>query len=323
MQRLNSLQFLCLGLVLLSACVTKKNHRTALDQAEKSLAEATICEENLAKANKAVVEQNELIGEFQEQIRFFNIDTATKGRKLRQLDEFNKELGVLYEDLVKQNKVLLNKKSREKEELTLKLAEQERDLINKQDKLNSMEVSLAEREERVAELERLLAQKDSAVNGLQERIKDALVSFDSDDLNVEVRDGKVYVTMSEKLLFKSGSREVDKNGKDALGKIAEVLKKQDDVDILVEGHTDSDKYNASSGPIRNNWDLSVLRASRVIDILVNEYGLSSERVVASGRGEHFPVASNDTDEGKASNRRTEIILSPDLSQIFDILNSKP
>ena len=145
-----------------------------------------------------------------------------------------------------------------------------------------------------------------------------MLGFNNDELTVTQKDGKVYVAMSDKLLFESGSAHVNKQGKDALGKLADVLKKQNDIDILIEGHTDNKPIKTVQ--FKDNWDLSVVRATSVVRILTKDYGVNPLQIVPSGRGEYMPVDTNDSTEGRARNRRTEIIMAPRLDKLMDILN---
>jgi chemotaxis protein MotB len=147
-----------------------------------------------------------------------------------------------------------------------------------------------------------------------------LVGFKSDELSVELKNGKVYVSLAEKLLFKSGSAMVDPKGKEALGKLAAVQEKNPDIDVMIEGHTDN--VPLIPGKFDDNWDLSVSRATSIVRILTEDNNVEPKRVTAAGRSEFVPLVSNDTPEGKARNRRTEIILSPKLDELFQILNSK-
>lgn len=174
---------------------------------------------------------------------------------------------------------------------------------------------------RVAELQSTLQRQRQAQQELLDKVRKALVDFSNTDLTAEIRaDGKVYVSLSEKLLFKSGKYDVDPKGKVALQKLGEVLSKQPDIDIVVEGHTDNVPFKR--GELRDNMDLSVMRATTIVDLLTKEYGVNPKQVTASGRGEYFPVADNGTLEGRATNRRTEIILSPKISELFQLLSEK-
>ena len=159
--------------------------------------------------------------------------------------------------------------------------------------------------------------QDSITNNLNNILRNALLGFNSDELSVEIKNGKVYVSMSDKLLFKSGSSAVEDKGRDALKLLAGVLDKNSDIDILVEGHTDNVPIKTSV--YKDNWDLSVARATSIVRILTNDYKIVPTRLTASGKGEFFPKADNDTAEGRASNRRTEIILSPKLDELMKLL----
>ena len=172
---------------------------------------------------------------------------------------------------------------------------------------------------RVKELEAELRKKDSAVILLKDAIIKALAGFEKLDVKVEYRNGKVYVILPEKLLFKSGSTSVDPKGQEALIELAKALNRKADVQVAVEGHTDNVPMNGET--IKDNWDLSVLRATSIAKIMINEGKLSAKRISANGRGETIPVATNDTPEGRAKNRRTEIILTPQLDKILEILNN--
>lgn len=193
-------------------------------------------------------------------------------------------------------------------------------LKEKSDELNKKEKLLAEREKALKELQQTIARKDSITNRLNEILRNALLGFNSDELSVEIKNGKVYVSMSDKLLFKSGSAAVESKGIEALKVLADVLNKNTDIDILVEGHTDN--IPIKTALFKDNWDLSVIRATSIIRTLTDDYKVASTRVTASGKGDVFPKADNTTPEGRAKNRRTEIILSPKLDEIMNLLNSK-
>jgi chemotaxis protein MotB len=190
-------------------------------------------------------------------------------------------------------------------------------LQNAESNSNKSKLTIAEQAKRLAALENLIQSQKDVMNKLRKTIADALVNFKPDELTVHIKDGNVYVSLQEKLLFKSGSAVVDPKGKQALGTLAAVLNNTPDVSVDIEGHTDT-------VPIKNanfvdNWALSVGRAASIVRILTKDYNVDPRRVTASGRGEFHPVASNDTPDGKASNRRTEIILSPNLSELYKLL----
>ena len=183
--------------------------------------------------------------------------------------------------------------------------------------LNMSKEQIDEQQKRLAQLQALIGQQRNSTEILRKKIADALVNFNTNELTIFVRNGKVYVSMQESLLFPSGSAVVNQRGKDALAKLAGVLNTNPDINVNVEGHTDN-------VPIKNklyqdNWDLSVARATSISRVLITDYTVPPTRIIASGRSEYFPVAPNTTDIGKAQNRRTEIILEPKLDELMNIL----
>jgi chemotaxis protein MotB len=246
-------------------------------------------------------------------------DTTDCQTAVRALQKKYDDLNKLYNDQVNSSSKELAKSSSMREKLAQELENKKRELDQKEKSLDDLNAKLAEREKRVNELEDLLSKKDQALKGLKDRIEKALLGFNKDELSVEVKDGKIYVSLAEQLLFKSGSTAVDAKGRDALNKLASVLEKQTDFDILIEGHTDNVPIKTAA--IKDNWDLSVLRATSIVRILTEDNHVDPKRVVPSGRGDNVPKATNDTKEGRALNRRTEIILSPNLDAIYKIFNS--
>jgi chemotaxis protein MotB len=225
------------------------------------------------------------------------------------------------EQLGAENKNLQDKLSGQKninENQSAQLSEKERELQNKNKDLQNKDQDLQEKERMLREMQAIIARQDELTKKLNQTLRDALVGFNSDELTMEIRDGKVYVSMSDKLLFKSGSTTVEPKGVDALKVLADVLNKNPDIQILVEGHTDNDPIKTAI--FKDNWDLSVARATSITRMLNEKYGVLATRMTASGRGEFFPKALNTTPEGKAKNRRTEIILSPKLDEIMNLLN---
>ncbi len=205
---------------------------------------------------------------------------------------------------------LMNEKLSQTEKLNLALKQ-------KSDMLAEKERLLLEREGALKELKKTIARQDSITKRLNDIIRNALLGFKSDELSVEVKNGKVYVSMSDKLLFKSASVTIEDKGLEAIKVLADVLSKNNDIDILIEGHTDN--LPIRNAIYRDNWDLSVARATSIVRILVTDYKIDAKRLTASGRGEFSPKADNATPEGRAKNRRTEIILSPKLDLIMELL----
>jgi len=176
---------------------------------------------------------------------------------------------------------------------------------------------LRKKEQMVNELQDMINAQNAKVRALLDNIKNALLGFSSDELSVQEKDGKVYVAMSDKLLFQSGSAQVDKRGREALSKLAGVLIRQNDIEVMIEGHTDTKPINTVQ--FKDNWDLSVIRATSVVRILTKDFKINPLQIQPSGRGEFMPVATNETVDGRSKNRRTEIIISPKLEKLFDLL----
>jgi chemotaxis protein MotB len=192
-------------------------------------------------------------------------------------------------------------------------------LADKEKSINDLQLNLKQKETRVNELQAVLNSKDSAVNALKNSLTKALLGYKDQGLSIAVKNGKVYVSMDEKLLFASGSIVVDKKGKEALLEFAKAINSQVDVGIMIEGHTDNVPIKA--GQIKDNWDLSVLRATSIVRFLTEDGKIDPTRIIASGRGEFLPVAENKSAENRAKNRRTEIILTPKLNELFEILGN--
>jgi chemotaxis protein MotB len=182
--------------------------------------------------------------------------------------------------------------------------------------INNSKMTIAEQAKRLKDLQALIQGQKDVMNKLKKTIADALVNFKPDELTVSIKDGKIYVSLQEKLLFKSGSDVVDPKGKEALQSVATVLNNNQDINVMIEGHTDSIPMH---GKFTDNWALSTARSASIVRILTNDYKVDAHRVTASGRGEFYPVNTNSTTEGRARNRRTEIILSPNLNELFKLL----
>ncbi len=189
---------------------------------------------------------------------------------------------------------------------------------NSSSEINKLMADLKKREERLKEVEDILNKREAASQQLKDKLENALLGFAKSGLTVEMRNGKVYVSLTDKLLFPSGSIVIDERGKQALTGLAEVLMQQPEINIAVEGHTDTQKIT-SLGQIKDNWDLSVLRATSVVRYLTEISKIESIRMTATGRGEFQPLASNATAEDRSKNRRIEIVLSPKLDELYDLI----
>ncbi|MFM8348559.1 MAG: OmpA family protein [Bacteroidota bacterium] len=242
--------------------------------------------------------------------------SAALGTKLDALTADYNQLNTYYKNLLNSSGKMNRDMSQQKEQL---LAIQEN--LERTRKVNdSLSNSLVERERKVKELESVLADKDKAVKGLKDRISAARLAFKESDLTVKVKNGKVYVSLAEQLLFQSGSIEVDAKGVTALQQLAKALKDQKGIQIMVEGHTDNVGLARPVQYLQDNWDLSVLRATSITRILTKA-GVSPQQITSSGKGEFSPLGDNTTKENKQRNRRTEIIITPQLDELFRILEN--
>ena len=181
----------------------------------------------------------------------------------------------------------------------------------------STELTIADQEKRLKHLNSIIQLQKDAMTSLKTVLSEALMNYKSDELSVYTKNGKVYVSLEEKLLFKSGSDVVDPKGKEALKALVKVLKDTKDVNVMIEGHTDNIPIKTEE--FQDNWELSTARATSIIRIMTVDFGFNSYRITASGRGQFYPVKSNKTTLGRSGNRRTEIILSPDLKEIYSLL----
>ena len=209
--------------------------------------------------------------------------------------------------------------SKKNRELLAQLEAKEQALASENERLEKLKKELEARSNRVAELESVIAAKDAAMTNLKNAISNALTDFEGKGLTIEQRNGKVYVSMENKLLFNSGSWAVGVEGKKAVKQLGTVLGDNPEIAVLIEGHTDNAPYTGS-GQVKGNWDLSTKRATAIVEILQENESINPENLTAAGRGEFAPIADNDSTEGKAKNRRIEVILTPKLDEISKLLN---
>ncbi|GAA4000554.1 OmpA family protein [Hymenobacter fastidiosus] len=254
-------------------------------------------------------------------------DSTQNGNALRRTRTLYTQLTDSYDKLLKNSDRAMADKSADYNKVAKDLARREAELgdldtsLKKtRTEIDKLNTDLKTREARLAELTQALADKDKAVNDLKASVSNALRGFQGTDLQVKMKDGKVYVSLSEQLLFKTGSTKVDPKGQEALKQLATVLKTQPDVNVVVEGHTDNVPFSRPTAAMQDNWDLSVLRATEIARLLTTS-GVQPERVTASGRAQYVPMAANDSPANKALNRRTEIILTPKLNELLKILDS--
>jgi chemotaxis protein MotB len=286
--------------------------------AQKVKTEGELAEKSqqLGKANADLEDLGKTLTQLKEDTTSLGVDYRMTSQKLEVLNKEYEQLNSYYKNLLTNSGKLNRDLTQQREEL---LAIQ--DSFEKTRKMNdSLSSSLAEREKKVKELETILNNKDKAVQDLKNRIANSLLDFKASDLTVNVKNGKVYVSLAEQLLFGSGSIEVDKKGITALQQLAKAVKDQKDLQIMVEGHTDNVPVSVKSKYMQDNWDLSVMRATSITKILT-QAGVSPNQITAAGKGEYYPLAVNDSPQNKQKNRRTEIIIAPDLDEIFKILEN--
>lgn len=306
---------LSLGLVL-SSCVSSKVHED-LESQYDSLENRNKKLSNDLKETRANYEQE--LEKLQNAYDDLNAEKEQLQEDLANTRSRYKNLQDSYDALESNSSSALSENSRRNRELLAQLEEKEKTLSREQARLEKLEKDLAARSNRIDELESLVAAKDAKMNALKNAVSNALTNFEGKGLTVEQRDGKVYVSMENKLLFKSGSWAVNSEGRKAVEQLGAVLAQNPDIAILIEGHTDNVPYHGS-GQLDGNWDLSTKRATSIVQILRENSTIDPYNLTAAGRGEFAPVASNETAEGKAKNRRIEVILTPKLDEITQLLN---
>ena len=324
--------YIIIGAALLGSCVPTSEF-SQLSKKSNSL--QTERDDLMAKNEYLTVENREMgarIDHVEAQQKKITEDSIRIHKKVLELQNDMAQLDRKYKDLESTHDALLRGNARETRRLLNELQTTQEDLTRKQQLLKELEASvtgqrqdvnrlqaeLEARNARLMEMENMLHQKDRVLDDLREKVAEALLGFEGQGLTVTRKDGKVYVSLDEKLLFRSGSTVVDPNGVRALKQLAVVLANNREIDIMIEGHTDDVPFRKGSS-IKDNWDLSVMRATSIVRILLDGSGIDPTRLTVAGRGEYLPVDPAQTTEARRKNRRTEIILSPDLSEVFKIL----
>lgn len=291
--KLNLIMVAAASSLLLFSCVSSKKFKTAQAEIQTLQSKQTQLQGDLNNCNDAKAELNR-------QKASLEGDNASLTNKIGDL---NKQI-----DFLKANNTSA---LRQLEDLSVISASQAESIRK------SME-NIGAKDAYIQTLQQQMAHKDSLNMALVMNLKGAVGNMDDQDINIKVDKGVVYIDISDKLLFKSGKYEVTSQAKTVLGKVAAVLKNQPDIEFMVEGHTDNVPYTGG-GVLADNWDLSVKRATTIVKILQKQYGLDPAKMAAAGRGEYKPVADNNTKEGKAANRRTRIVILPQLDQFFKLL----
>lgn len=317
-------------ILILQACVPVKKFEEISDKQEVCAAELKTLKTlktELQTENTELESENQQLNEL---VKRLIEDTTVLGKSLRLKEKQYDKIDLLNKRIQDQLEMLQKGQSVEKQRLMTDLEKRKSDLLvledqlrefeinlnNKKKQLEDMSIELQKREQRVNELEKIIASKDAIVKALKDKVAKALLGFRDKGLSVIEKDGKVYVSMDAKLLFASGSTKVDSEGIKALKELAKVLEDQEDLEILVEGHTDTDKMRSNSHPV-DNWELSVLRATSVVKIMLGNSKMDPTTISASGRSQFVPVDKDD----KAKNRRIEVVLIPKLDELFEIINN--
>jgi len=308
-------------LLSLSSCVSKKIYN---DLENKYT--------DLKKENHNLADENEELKKLKSQLEVSSDSLKSELAKLKsERDKLQtdciatannlKTLEDSYNALEKNSNDALETNMNKNRELLAQLDAKEKALAAEQNRLNKLKNELESNTKRLNELESMIAAKDAAMKKLKDTLSKALNAFEGKGLTVEQKNGKVYVSMENKLLFQTGSWAVGSEGRKAVVEVGKVLAQNPDITVLIEGHTDNDKILGNiGGGIESNWDLSTKRATAIVNILAENNGIKKSNLTAAGRGEFAPLLSNDTNEGKAKNRRIEIILTPKLDEISKMLN---
>lgn len=294
--------------LLLVGCVSAKKHKELEANYEALNLENIDLRSSLQGARSNIENLENKVTNLTREVTMLKVDTARIGNQIRSLRN----------ELVTANELLSNRDA-ESRQILAALKAREDDLLAKEENLRNLMLEFDDKEARVRELESILRQQEEAVNSLRSAVSNALLGFENNGLTIEIRNGKVYVSLEESLLFASGSTTVDRRGQTALSELARVLEANPEINIMIEGHTDDVPLRAG-GAIRDNWDLSVLRATAIVRILKANGNIDPQRFLVAGRGEFHPIDPAKTPEARRKNRRTEIILTPRLDDLFQIID---
>ena len=300
MRTIVNIFMLCCFLGFSSSCVTSKKYK-ALESNYNRLSN------NYDNLKVKTQEQTDKLGKLEKEIKALNETIAT-------LTAENKSLKKQYDDAISMQQNLSSASKKEMQDLLRKIQQSEESLQQKEDELR-------DKNRKYIELQEAMERQAAALDQLKRKVADALIGFEGKGLTVVQKNGKVYVSVDEKLLFKSGKWDIEQPGLQALAEVSKVLEQNPDINIMVEGHTDNVKYSGT-GALNDNWDLSVKRATTVVRTLLKGTSIDPARITAAGRGEYVPLDTNETTEGKQKNRRTEIILTPKIAELMDILEPK-
>ena len=326
--------YILIIIVIFSSCVSPKIVEEVKQQRQETFLENQQIKSENSIFSTENIELKDKLSRLNNEINNMIYDSTKRAKSYRQLKTQLEDLNEAYDLLIAKNTQMISNKAQETKKLLNELQSAREDLIYKEDELLGLEDNLSvkqkellkvqndlfEREQRVVELQYIINRKDSLLSSLKDKISSALLGFEGDGLTITQKNGKVYISLEEQLLFASGSWQIDSRGREALSKLSKSLENQKDIDVLIEGHTDSIPY-AGRGQIKDNWDLSVVRATAIVRILSNSSTINPERLTAAGKGEFVPIQNNNTISGRSANRRIEIILTPKLYDLYELLDN--
>lgn len=326
--------YFAVGAALMSSCVLQKQYDEMVAMknfAYDSLNSVySLCRTNLESVTAL---EEDLEGK----VVALRADSISKKRQIENLTSENAELKRLNENLTNKQSAMIKQQAEESKKTLAELQSAREKLQNREDELDSMQMSLEQerksldkirqelgikndeillKNKQIADMEEVLRKKDSTTLALHNKIEKALKGFEGQGLNIAQRDGKIYLVLDESLLFSVGKSDVAAKGQEVLKNLASVLAQNSDINIQIEGHTDN------TGGAKVNWELSTKRALAISQILLDNSNIDGKRITVSGRGQYCPVDEANTPEARAKNRRSEIILTPDLQELYDILNTK-
>ena len=312
--------FFVLAIGLTVSCVPKKdfvNLQNRYDnlQSQNDLLTKKLenCQKNKSELTSNLEKSKNRLQALQKDYDLLKKDYENKSVELQNLEKS-------YDALEQNSNEILVEKAKRNRELLRALEDKEKALAEEQKRLEKLQKDLENRSYRIEQLEELIASKEANLKALKDKLSEALIDFEGRGLSVEQRDGKVYVSMENKLLFASGSWNVGSEGQNAIEELAKVLAQNPDISVLIEGHTDNVPYGGN-GPLKDNWDLSTKRATEVLKLLLKNNNINPKNLTAAGRGKYIPVDSNETKSGRAKNRRIEVILEPRLDAINRLLEN--
>ncbi|MDA3883731.1 MAG: OmpA family protein [Bacteroidales bacterium] len=324
--------FIFIAALVLSSCVSQKKFQTLQDSSQLTQDSLRTA---LGHIQKEIFDLQQRNDRLNKDLLTLRADTTSKNRQIQNLLLQVQDLEELNNNLVTKQSRLMQQNAQESRKILEEIQFARRNLQKQQDALDSVRIQLDEerknldlirnelgikndeiltKNKKIAEMEEMIRRKDSISNALRMKVKQALVGFEGQGLSIEERNGKIYVLLDEALLFNVGKSDVASKGQEALRKLAEVLAQNPDIDIMVEGHTDN------TGGSKRNWELSAERALAISQILLQNTSIEGSRITVAGRGQYMPVDTANTSEARSKNRRSEIILTPDLEELYNLIH---